>query len=99
VADGRTLGEAWRAIERVERRQDDHERDLREHYVRRDVYEANERARDAQDRTQNALIKQIQDDDTSKASGNRIWLLGLLQTAFGAALGLLGAYLMAKGHG
>jgi len=59
--------------------------------VRKDVYLADQRA----DR---ASIKQLQDDDTSKATGNRTWLLGLVQAAFGAAVGLLGAYLMAKGH-
>ena len=83
MTDGRTLGEAWRAIDRLETD--------REKYVRRDVYVAE---RDA-DRARTARIEQ---DDTSKASGNRTWLLGLAQTAIGALLGLAGAYLMAKGH-
>jgi hypothetical protein len=83
VADGRTLGEAWRAIDelRAERRE----------YVRRDVYTAE---RDA-DR---ARTKRLEDDDTSKNTGTRNWMLGLAQTAIGAVLAFIAAYLMAKGH-
>ena len=83
MTDGRSLPEAWRAIDdlRAERRE----------YVRRDVYVAE---RDA-DR---ARTKRLEDDDTTKATGNRSWMLGLAQTAFGAILALLGAYLMTKGH-
>lgn len=68
-------------------------------YVLAQVYDAREKAREAERDADRARIKRIEDDDTSKASGNRTWLLGLAQAAFGAALGLLGAYLLAKGHG
>jgi hypothetical protein len=79
----RSLPEAWRAIDRLEADRAQH--------VRRDVYVAE---RDAL----LARVVRIEQDDTSKATGNRTWLLGLVQAAFGAAVGLLGAYLMAKGH-
>jgi hypothetical protein len=84
VPDGRSLPEAWRAIDRLEQAAEQH--------VRRDVYAAE---RDA-DR---ARIKRLEDDDTNKASGNRNWMLGLAQTAIGAVLAFIAAYLMAKGHG
>lgn len=85
MSDGsRSLDEAWRAIDDL--------RTERREYVRKDVYIAE---RDAG----LARTKRLEDDDTSKASGNRTWLLGLAQAAFGALLGLLAAYLLAKGQG
>lgn len=82
MADARTPGEAWRAIDdlRAERRD----------YVRRDVYEAE---RDA-DR---ARITRIEQEDTSKASGNRNWMLGLVQMVLAVVLGAVAAYVTAKG--
>lgn len=68
-------------------------------YVLARVYEAKEETRDAREKAQDERIKQLQDNDTSKATGARNWLYGLAQTAFGVALGLVGAYLTAKGHG
>lgn len=65
--------------------------DLRRDTVRKDVY-------DAEQRGVLARIKRLEDDDTSKAAGNRNWLFGLVQTAFGVVLGLLGAYLMSRGQ-
>jgi hypothetical protein len=79
----RSLPEAWRAIDELKAE--------RGQYVRRDVYIAE---RDADRKA----IKRLEDDDTSKTTGNRTWLYGLTQTAFGVGLGLVGAYLMAKGH-
>lgn len=67
-------------------------------YVRADVYEARERARDAREESRDGRIKRLEDTDTTKTTGNRVWLLGLVQTAFGVVLGLLGAYLVSKGH-
>jgi hypothetical protein len=84
VVDGRTLGEAWRAIDRLETVTDKH--------VRRDVYHAE---RDALI----ARVKRLEDDDTNKSSGNRNWLLGVAQTVIGAVLAFVAAYLMAKGNG
>jgi hypothetical protein len=83
VGDDRSLSELGRAI-------DDLRREVREDYVRRDVYLE---ARDA-DR---ARIRRLEDDDTSKATGNRAWLLSLAQLLIGAILGLVGSYLTAKG--
>lgn len=84
MVDGRTLGEAWRAIDRLEQVVDKH--------VRRDVYAAEREAFIAR-------VKRLEDDDTSKSSGNRSWLLGLAQTVIGAGLAFIAAYLMAKGNG
>jgi hypothetical protein len=44
-------------------------------------------------------LLRLEQNDTSKTTGNRTWLLGLAQTAFGAVLALFGAYLMTKGNG
>jgi hypothetical protein len=82
VVDGRNLGEAWRAIDEL--------RAERREYVRRDVYLADQRA----DR---ASIKRLEDDDTSKASGTRTWLLGLVQMVLAVVLGAAAAYLTARG--
>jgi hypothetical protein len=62
VADGRGLPEAWRAIDEL--------RSERREYVRRDVYVAE---RDADRKA----IKRLEDDDTTKTSSNRAWLLNL----------------------
>lgn len=98
MADGqRTLAELGRTVDRIERRQDDLEDDVRAHYVRRDVYEANERARDAHDKRQDDRIDRIEDDDTSKATGTRTWLLGLVQMVLAVILGAVAAWLTARG--
>lgn len=68
-------------------------------YVRLDVYEARELARQARFDALAARVERLEAADSSKATGNRTWLLGLAQTAFGAVLALVGAYLMSKGHG
>lgn len=82
MADGRTLGEAWRAI-------DDLRADRRE-YVRRDVYIAE---RDA-DR---ARIKRLEDDDNVKAIGTRTWLLNLAGTVVGVIVSGIITVLIARG--
>lgn len=98
MADGqRSLAGLGRDIDRLERRQDEHERDVRDHYVRRDVYEANERARDAHDRRQDERIGRMENDDTSRASGTRTWLLGLVQMILAVILGAVAAWLTSKG--
>lgn len=84
MSDGpRNLDEIGRTVDR-------HETQF-ELYVRKDVYQAE---RDAA----LARVTRIEQDDTSKASGTRNWLYGLAQTAFGALLGIAGAYLMSRGH-
>jgi hypothetical protein len=80
----RSLAEAWRTIDRLEAD--------RNSYVRKDVYTAE---RDA-DR---ARIKRLEDDDTSKSTGTRTWLLGLVQMVLAVVLGAAAAYLTAKGGG
>ena len=82
MTDGRSLPEAWRAIDdlKAERGQ----------YVRRDVYVAE---RDA-DR---GRLKRLEDDDTSKSTGTRTWLLGLVQMVLAVVLGATAAYLTARG--
>jgi hypothetical protein len=82
VADARALGEAWRAIDEL--------RAERREYVRRDVYAAE---RDA-DR---ARIERLEDDDTSKSTGTRTWLLGLVQMVLAVVLGAVTAYVTTKG--
>lgn len=89
MADGRTLGEAWRAIDEL--------RADRREYVRRDVYEANERARDAGDKTRDAHIQRIVDADTTKATGNRTWLLNLAGTVVGVIVSGIITVLIARG--
>jgi hypothetical protein len=69
-----------------------------ERYVLQRVYDADERRREAERDDDRGRIKRLEENDQSKASGNRSWLLGLAQTAFGALLALVGAYLMSKGH-
>lgn len=59
-------------------------------FVRRDVYTAE---RDAA----LARITRLETEGTTRETGTRAWLLGLVQVAFGAVLAVLGAYLMAKG--
>lgn len=44
-----------------------------------------------------ARVGRLEAGNTAETSGNRTWLLGLVQTAFGVLLAVLGAYLMAKG--
>jgi hypothetical protein len=90
VVDERSLPEAWRAIDEL--------RDERREYLRRDVYDADERARNARVDARDARIKRLEDDDTSKSTGNRTWLLGVAQTVIGAALAFLAAYLTTLGH-
>lgn len=89
MADGRTLGEAWRAIDEL--------RTERRDFVRCDVYEANERTRDAGDRTRDARIQRIEDEDTSKATGNRAWLLNLAGTVVGVIASGIITVLIARG--
>jgi hypothetical protein len=60
-------------------------------YVLMRVYEAE---RDA-DR---ARIKRLEDDDTSKSTGNRNWLLSLSQTVVGVVLGLAAGILTKGSH-
>lgn len=89
MADGRGLPEAWRAIDelRAERRD----------YVRRDVYEAREKARDTGDNARDAAIKRLQDDDTSKATGTRTWLLNLAGIVLGVMASGIVTVLIARG--
>jgi hypothetical protein len=89
VTDERTCARA-RDIDRLDADQRDLRREVREEYLRKDVYVAE---RDA-DR---GSIKRLQDDDTSKASGNRTWLLGLTQMVLAVVLGAVAAYLTARG--
>lgn len=79
-----------RDIDRIERRQDAHENDLRANYVRKDVYLEAQNS----DRTR---ITRLENQDSSEKAGNRSWLLGVAQLVIGAALGILAAYLTAKG--
>lgn len=89
MTDERTCARA-RDIDRLDADQRDLRREVREEYLRKDVYVAE---RDA-DR---GNIKRLQDDDTSKASGNRTWLLGLTQMVLAVVLGAVAAYLTARG--
>jgi hypothetical protein len=68
-----------------------------ERYVLQRVYDADERRRAAERDDDRGRIKRLEDNDTSKASGNRTWLLGLVQTVVGVALGVVAAYLTARG--
>lgn len=80
-------------LSEVVRTQDRHERkisDIEQHYVSEKVFLAmlsplSER------------VLRLEQNDTSKTAGNRSWLLGLVQTALGVALGAVAAVLMAKG--
>lgn len=63
-------------------------RDIREKYVLREVFQA------AVER-----IARLEQADTSERSGNRMWLLGLVQTVVGVVLGIVGGYMTAKGGG
>lgn len=78
----RSLPEAWRAIDEL--------RAERRDYVRRDVYVAE---RDA-DR---ARIKRLEDDDTTKATGTRTWLLNLAGTVVGVIVSGIITVLIARG--
>jgi hypothetical protein len=89
VPDERTCSRA-RDIDRLDADQRDLRREVREEYLRKDVYVAE---RDGL----RGNIKRLQDDDTSKASGNRTWLLGLLQMVLAVVLGSVAAYLTARG--
>jgi hypothetical protein len=42
-------------------------------------------------------VLRLEQADTTKTTGNRTWLLGLVQTVIGVALGAVAAVLMAKG--
>lgn len=68
-------------------------------YVLARVYEADEKAREAREGALAARITRIEQDDTSKATGNRNWLLGLAQVIVAVALGVVAGLLTAKGHG
>lgn len=84
MADGRGLPEAWRAIDDL--------RAERRDYVRRDVYEAE---RDADRKA----IKRLEDDDTSKSTGNRAWLLNLAGiVAGGIVTGIITVLIARGGH-
>lgn len=91
-----TLAELGRSVDRIDRRQDDLEKDVHDNYVRRDVYSANERARDAHDQRQDDRIKRREDEDTTKLAGTRSWLLGLVQMLLAAGLGVVTVLLTAK---
>jgi hypothetical protein len=82
VADGRTLAEIGRAIDRLEAERD--------RYVRRDVYIAE---RDAA----LARIARIEADDTTKATGTRTWLLNLAGTVVGVIVSGIITVLIARG--
>lgn len=91
MSDGpRSLDEIGRSVDRHDKELGEVRGEIREQYVRKDVYIAE---RDA-DR---ARIKRLEDDDSNKATGNRTWLLGLLQTVLAVLLGAAAAYLTARG--
>lgn len=66
-------------------------------YVLAQVYEAREEARNAREQARDARIKRIEDDDTSKSTGNRAWLLGLAQMVLSIALSSAATVLLMRG--
>lgn len=88
------MADASPGLPEIRRTLDRHERrlvELETTFVRRDVYQAE---RDAA----LARITRLETEDATRETGNRTWLLGLVQVAFGAVLAVVGAYLMARGH-
>jgi hypothetical protein len=84
VGDERSTSELGRNV-------DDLRREVREDYVRKDVYLE---ARDA-DR---ARIKRLEDGDTSDRAHGKSWVIGIGLAVVGAGLGVLAQLLNARGH-
>jgi hypothetical protein len=66
-------------------------------YVLAQVYDAREKTREAERDADRARIKRLEDDDTSKATGNRTWLLGLAQMVLSIALSSIATVLLMRG--
>jgi hypothetical protein len=66
-------------------------------YVLARVYEADEKARDVRRDAQDARLKRLEDEDSSKSTGNRAWLLGLAQMVLSIALSSIATVLLMKG--
>ena len=93
MADDWSQREVDRALDRLDQGLGEIRQEIYTQYVRKDVYVA-ERDSDR------ARLGRLESEDTNKTAGNRNWLLGLTQTAFGAILAFVAAYMMTKGgHG
>jgi hypothetical protein len=66
-------------------------------YVLAQVYDAREEAREAREQARDARIKRLEDEDTSKATGNRAWLLSLAQMVLSIALSSIATILLVRG--
>lgn len=86
MADERSLPEVARTVDRHENKISF----IEQHYVSEKVLLA--MLSPISDR-----LLRMEQNDTSKTTGNRTWLLGLAQTVVGVALGVVAAILTAKG--